>query len=247
MGVAARVAAISVVLLVVGACTTTTQQATEGFTPPAGNFRMIVMRPNVEVSVLTAGGQLERREDWTEKSRELLFHALEAQQAARGGTAAVARTNRDAGADEKLVTEMNRLHGAVGQAIRLHKYTPGFQLPTKKTTFDWTLGESAIEYGRASGNDYALMLYASDSFSSGGRVALQAMSMLGCVVGVCVMPGGGTQIAFASLVDLRTGRVVWFNYLVSTVGDIREEKGAQAMVEQLLGKMHSPKKKSPTA
>ena len=227
--------------LLLSACTTTQQNAISGFEPPKGDYKLIVMRPDVNVGVLTAGGSVEPREDWTNQARANILTALEAEQAARGGKTKVAVSLKDADADPELVTELNTLHEAVGRAIQLHKYTPGFALPTKASAFDWTLGEKARQYGSASGYDYALFLYASDSFSSGGRVALQAVSLLGCAVGVCVVPTGGQQAAFASLVDLHTGNVVWFNYLRSEVGDIRDPEGAQAMVAKLLGAMQAAK------
>ena len=56
--------------------------------------------------------------------------------------------------------------------------------------------------------------------------------------------GGGGQFAYASLVDLRTGEVVWFNVLQTgsqiagiKFGDIRSPEGAAQMVERLLGRM----------
>lgn len=233
--------ALALSMLALAACTTTKQHAAVDFKPPAGNYRLIVMRPDVTVSLLTAGGQLEQREDWSTKARENVIAALKEQQAKRGGNAAIAVTAKDAGADPAMVTQLDRLHEAVGRSIRLHKYTPGFELPTKKNAFDWTLGQLAVDYGRASGYDYALFLYAEDSFSSGGRVALQAVSMLGCVVGVCYIPPGGQQIAFVSLVDLKTGYVVWYNFLFSEKGDIREPDGARDMVDRLLEDMKAAK------
>lgn len=230
-------AALAAVALAFAGCTTTQQTATSEFRPPEGDYRLIVMRPHVKVSLLTAGGLHEPREDWTEQARGHVLTALQAQQAKRGGTAAIATSLADAGADPRLVTELERLHQAVGLTIRVHKYTPGMELPTKKNLFDWTLGQQAIEYGRQSGYDYALFLHAEDSFSSGGRVALQAVSVLGCVVGICYIPPGGMQIAFVSLVDLKTGQVVWYNFLYSEDGDIRTEKGASELVENLLDDM----------
>ena len=93
--------------------------------------------------------------------------------------------------------------------------------------------------------DYALFLYAEDSFASTGRVALQVLGIAGCAVGFCAPTiGGGGQFAYASLVDLRTGEVVWFNVLQTgsqiagiKIGDIRTPEGAAAMVERLLGRM----------
>jgi hypothetical protein len=148
----------------------------------------------------------------------------------------VAATREDAGADPALVTDLTWLHNAVGRSIQLHKYAM-YPLPTKKDRFDWTLGEQAVAFGAATNYDYALFLHAQDSFSSGGRVALQVAGFLTCMVGICVAPTGGQQIAFASLVDLKTGKVVWFNVLSSTIGDIRSREGAEKMVSTLLDKM----------
>ncbi len=235
----------AVLLLCLGGCATTTQHASTDFQKPAGNYKLIVMKPDIAVSVLTAGGMNEPREDWTLQARENVLAALKEQQAKRGGSTHVVFTSTSATSDDPVLAELDRLHEAVGTSIRLHKYTPGASLPTKKDQFDWTLGQLAVNYGASSGYDYALFLHARDSFSSGGRVALQAMSVLGCVVGVCVMPNGGIQQAFVSLVDLKTGNVVWFNYLVSPVGDIRTPEGAAKMVDKLLETMRdaTPDKK----
>lgn len=67
----------------------------------------------------------------------------------------------------------------------------------------------------------------------------------GCIVGFCAPNiGGGGQFAYASLVDLRTGEVVWFNVLQAgtqvagiNMGDIRKPEGAAQMVDRLLGRM----------
>jgi hypothetical protein len=98
-------------------------------------------------------------------------------------------------------------------------------LPTKKDNFDWTLGPG-VESLRAHYNgDYALFVYVRDSYSSGSRMA---MSLL---LGV---PTGAMQVGFASLVDLRTGRIVWFNRLISSTGSLKTDKGAAASVDNLL-------------
>jgi hypothetical protein len=230
-------AVLGVSVLVLCGCTTTKQFARSDFRPPEGGYKMIVMRPDISVSLLTAGGMPEPREDWTDQARTNVLASLLAQQEKGGGSIKIAATREEAGGDTSQVSELERLHEAVGQSILLHKYTPGQELPTKKNVFDWTLGQSAIEFGKSTGYDYALFLYARDSFSSGGRVALQAVSMLGCAVGICYIPAGGQQVAFASLVDLKTGQVVWFNFLSSSIGDIRTPAGAEQMVDKLLDGM----------
>ena len=230
----ARAALASALLL--GGCTHTKQLADIGFQPPEGSYRLIVLRPDVTVGLLTAGGAVEPREEWTTTARANILHAIEAQQAGRGGTVTIAATRDVTGSTPVAVADLDRLHAAVGAAIRIHKYV-GLALPTKKDRFDWTLGDDAVRFGRATGYDYALFLHAEDSFASSGRVAVQALGMLGCVVGVCVVAHGGQQAAFASLVDLKTGRVVWFNALASGVGDIRDPEGADTMIAKLLDRM----------
>lgn len=230
--------AVAAVLLV--GCTATKQMADSSFRPPRGDYRMIVLQPDISVGLLTAGGVVEPREDWTEQARVNVLKAFGALQAVRGGGTKVAATREDAGWDTARVADLVRLHEAVGASIALHKYA-GLGLPTKKDRFDWTLGEEAVEFGRATRFDYALFLRARDSFSSGGRVAIQVAGFLTCAVGVCILPAGGQQSAFASLVDLRTGQVVWFNTLASSVGDIRTPEGAEKLVAALLGDMKAGK------
>ena len=46
--------------------------------------------------------------------------------------------------------------------------------------------------------------------------------------------GGGTQIGVASLVDLRSGQVVWHNLLVDQTGDLRDLQGARETAGDLL-------------
>lgn len=237
-----RIGVLGLLALVASGCTSLKNQTAVGFEPPTGGYKMVVMRPDISVSVLTAGGTVEPREDWTNAAREQVLAALQKQQLAHGATTRIAITREDAGGSPEQVLELERLHEVVGQSIRIHKFTPYGELPTKRDRFDWTLGELAVQYGASSGYDYALFLFARDSFSSGGRQALQVMGFLGCAVGICMMPGGGMQAGFVSLVDLKTGNVVWFNHLVSEVGDIRTPDGASKIVDQLLSGMNDDPK-----
>ena len=225
-------------------CVSTRQVADVEFEPPQGDYNLLVMRPDVQVGTVTAGGLVEPRAEWTEQARANLLRALREQQAGRGGRTMVAETRESLpGVDPKLVADLERLHGAVGNSIALHKYF-GAELPTKRRGIDWTLGADAVKLGRATGMDYALFLYAQDSIASTERVALQVLGIAGCFIGFCAPQGGGGQAAYASLVDLRTGEVVWFNVLQTgsqlpgvAFGDIRTPDGAAQMVERLLGRM----------
>ena len=230
----------------VSACVQTRQFADAQFAPPQGDYKLLVMRPDVSVGSVTTGGMIEPRADWTEAARANLLAALRAQQASRGGNLLVLdRRDSLPGVGADTIAELERLHSAVGNSIALHKYM-GHYLPTKRGKgLDWTLGEDAVALGQRSGYDYALFLYAEDSFASGGRVALQALGIAGCFIGFCAPNvGGGGEFAYASLVDLHSGKVVWFNVLEASsqvagikMGDIRTPAGAAQMVDRLLDRM----------
>jgi hypothetical protein len=231
--------------LTLAGCVQTRQVADVEFQPPQGDYSLIVMRPDVQVGSVTAGGLVEPRAEWTEQARRNVLQALREQQGGRGGRTVIAETRESvSGVDPKLVADLERLHNAVGNSIALHKYF-GADLPTKRRQgIDWTLGQDAVTLGRATGMDYALFLYAQDSIASSERMALQVLGIAGCFIGFCAPQGGGGQVAYASLVDLRTGGVVWFNVLQTnshlpgvTFGDIRTPEGSAQMVERLLGRM----------
>ena len=227
------------------ACVQTRQFADVDFAPPQGDYRLLVMRPDVTVNHLTMGGLPEARADWTEQARANIVNALRAQQAERGGkTQVLSRRNELPGVSEETVADLERLHAAVGNSIALHKYM-GAYLPTKRGKgIEYTLGADAVELGRKTGYEYALFLYAQDNIASTGRTALQVLGIAGCAIGFCAPSGGSSQMAYASLVDLRTGEVVWFNVLQTgsqlpgvKFGDIRNPQGAAQMVDRLLDRM----------
>jgi len=232
--------------LSMSACVQTRQFADVQFTPPQGDYKLLVLRPDVTVGALTTGGMVEPRADWTDQARTNIIAALRAQQASRGGKAQfIERRNELPGVDPQEVADVERLNYAVAQSIVEHKYL-GNYLPTKREKgLDWTLGEDAVRLGQKTGYDYALFLHAEDQVASAGRIALGVIGLAGCFVGFCAPNvGGATQLDYASLVDLKTGEVVWFNVVQAgsevpgiKFGDLRTPQGAAQMVERLLGRM----------
>ena len=117
----------------------------------------------------------------------------------------------------------------VGRSIQAFSY--GYiKLPSKRGPFDWTLGEGARALQPSDDVRYALFVTGRGSFASAGR---KTASVAAALLGVS-MPLGH-QAVFASLVDLRTGQVVWFN--VARLGadtDIRTAEGARTLAAALM-------------
>jgi hypothetical protein len=206
------------------ACTHTSnkvaEQAPINWTAEAGK-RVILLDPDVELSALTAGGLPEARADWTKTAKDFIKRDVAETFNKKGiQTAAVESVS-----DPREV-QLIKLHGAVGNSMLVNAVMP---LPTKKKGFDWTLGPGVQAMREHYKGDYALFIFVRDSYTTAGR----AMVMLGAaMLGVGVQ--GGQQIGFASLVDLRTGQIVWFNRLQSSNGDLKTEQGAARTVANLL-------------
>ena len=227
-------------------CVQTKQYADLQFTPPQGDYKLLVLRPDVTVGSLTTGGMVEPRADWTDQARAAIVAALREQQAARGGKVTIIEhRNEIPGVTADELADVERLNSAVDDSIVAHKYL-GDYLPTKRGKgLDWTLGQDAVRLGQKTGYDYALFLHGEDQVASGGRIALGILGLAGCVVGFCAPNiGGAQQLDYASLVDLKTGEVVWFNVVIAgsqvpgiKFGDLRTPQGAAQMVDRLLGRM----------
>ncbi len=206
-----------------------------GYALPADKpVTIAIMRPDVEVGQLQGGGVAQPNADWTSAARRNLAEALAAHQAARGGSARVLDDASGEGA--QLVADYEALHRAVVSAIVEHKYY-GARLPTKKNRFDWTLGRGAARIGALTGSNYALFLFTRDNFASDSRKALQVVGALGCIIGACAIVGGGQHVGYASLVELSSGNIVWFDILRGSKGDVREAAGARAMVDAIMASM----------
>ena len=205
----------------------------EGFAFPTDHpVNIVVYRPDVHVGSLTTGGVDEPNADWTLGARGLIADAIRKNDKVAG--AKIVFADEPAGEDGAYLAEYRALFTAVAQSIQVHKLFPGNRLPTKKTVFDWTLGDGTQRIARFSGADYALFLYTHDAYGSAGRKTAQAMGMLGCIVGFCVLVPAGIHIGYAALVDLKSGDVVWFNADPSMGGDVRTPEGADKRALQLL-------------
>jgi hypothetical protein len=210
-----RCVAVIAIASVLSGCATY-HRGIERLSRPGETAAVVMMPVDVEIFELSAGGSLEPKANWTEASRRYLVAALRAEEQARGLAFRSLDEAELPQAARTRLDDVQRLHGAVGRAIQTHWNTPALGLPTKQGRLDWTLGPEASALAGTTGADYALFIWVRDSHSSAARVGLiVAAALLG--IGI----PGGLQIGFASLVDLRTGDIVWFNRLQRPTGDLR--------------------------
>jgi len=203
------------------------QQITE-FNRDLHQPRILVMPVDIELSELTAAGLQEPKAEWTAAAKANVIDVLREEQTARGNGMVEYDENTDTQLEEDVFHELSKLHGVIGNTIAIHSLT-NTRLPNKNGKFDWTLGPDVQKLARRYDADYALFIYVRDSYASAGRVAVIIFAAI-MRYGV----QGGTQVGYASLVDLKTGDIVWFNRLARASGDLRTKGPAQETVRTLL-------------
>ena len=196
-----------------------------GFSSLPGGAKVLLLPVDVELFSISAGGIPEPRADWTADAQKFMDAALSSK---------LKGLNLDLIAvDEKAAddfAEQVGLHAAVARSIDIHHSIGGtWALPSKQGKLDWSFDDAMVPLQQRFGAQYGLFAYVRDSYASNERkVAMVALALLG--VGL----SGGAQVGYASLVDLKSGRVIWFSHLARASGDLRERSAAAESVDALM-------------
>ncbi len=230
-----RWACVLACCLLLNACVSTqTRVAKDNAGQPlAIGGSVVLVEPDIELYEVLAGGAQEPRKVWTDSARRLYPQMAREILGQRGMIVVPDFSLPPATSNEDPLRQLMLLNQAVSISILQYSRSgssPNSGLRNKRGRFDWTLGPGVKVLRDATGADYALFTYVRDSYTSSGRVAMRVVGFL--LLGGDI--GGGYQIGLASLVDLRTGQVVWHNLLVDQAGDLRDESGARETAEDLL-------------
>jgi len=221
-----RTASLLALLAIFAGCATSQNvQQIDRLESVKENPHVILMPPDIRYYLLTAGGVSEPHAEWTEAAQANFTTAIGNFAEAIGTDLTIVDRN-NLGATH---IEYEKLHSAVGLTILQHQFGM-FKLPSKGNgaVFDWSLGPEISALADEHDADYGLFVYYRDYQASGGRVAF---AVLAAAAGVGVATG--SEHGFASLVDLRTGDVVWFNVVNVGAGELRDEASAAATVDAL--------------
>ena len=219
-----RTSAIVICFLLLSGCATTTNvQQIDKLESIDGDPRIVLMPPDIRYYLLTASGVPEANVEWTEAAKTNFSKALLDYADTIG--ADVKTISADNMSPDEIQYET--LHSAVGLTLMTHHFGMT-KLPSKAGVFDWSLGPGVDTIARNHEADYALFVYYRDYQASGGRVAF---AILAAAAGVGV--NTGSEHGFASLVDLKTGDIVWFNVVNAGVGELRDAESAAKTVDAL--------------
>jgi hypothetical protein len=189
-----------------------------------------LVRPDIDICELTAGGVRELRDDWCEIGETCVLKAMVENLSGKEIKIKTLEVGKDI---EKEVEDIQPLYRAVSLSIQLHTYGP-YLFPEKKKNFEYSIGpiDGILQ---KFGADALIFVYGIDEISTAGRKALKAASVVvGAFTGVVVMPRSGMTILSVALVEA-PGTILWYCIKSSQGGyDLRKPKSASDLVENVL-------------
>ena len=188
------------------------------------NPKILLMPIDIEICELTIAGMCEPSASWTKNSKENIILSFKEILDKRNAT--LKEYNKNQQNDE--ITQLIKLHNQVGQEIINNEYGP-FKLPTK-TEFNWSIGNKVKILKKKYKTDYAIFVFFRDQYSSTERVIYNIVT---AVLFPGIIPIGGSQLAFASLVNLNNGEITWFNGYYRSFGDVRDIENARDTVNKI--------------
>jgi hypothetical protein len=220
-----RILLCAVLLFIAGQAMGDERHLAPGFSALPAGAKLVLMPGRIELLSMDTEGELQPMPEWSDAARRNFSDAL-----LSDPRVASLPSVKLANEDVKPLEDVLALHEAVARAISDYQFG-STTLATKAGKLDWSLGESVAPIRRRSGADYALFYDVRDSYATAGRKVLATAVTL--LIGFNVV-SAGRQTGYASLVDLRTGRVVWFNRLDRATGDLRAPEGAAETLAALL-------------
>ena len=187
--------------------------------------QILLMPVDIEICELTLAGMCEPSASWTQNSRENIITSFE--EILNKRNAILKKYNMNEQQNDEII-QVIKLHTQIGQEIINNEYGP-YELPTKKE-FNWTLGKKVKLLKEKYKSDYAIFIFFRDQYSSTERIIYNIVT---AVLFPGIIPIGGSQIAFASLVNLNNGEVTWFNGYYRSFGDVRDLENARDTVNKL--------------
>lgn len=225
--------ALALAIAALGAFAAESKNLAPGFDTLPTGAKVVLMPPDVELYELGAGGFHEPKADWTEAAQKHLRAALESIESGWNIEGSELPES-----DTEAFGEVSALHAAVAQSIETHHFGPRFNaLPNKAGKLDWSFGDAVAPLRDKTQADYALFIWIRDGYNSSGRIAASfALALIGMQYRHMA-----TQAGYASLVDLRTGQVMWFNRLQRQHGDLRTPVAARDSLKALLQNFPFPR------
>lgn len=196
--------------------------------------KVLLLPVDIRVSEISAGGAVEKVEEWSKQAGVNVDTALR-ESGARIAQVQFVNLPMLTTEESEIVDNYLALYDVVGADAFTYGRGQDKAWEHKNKNFDYTLGPGLQFFRERSGADVAMFVVGADHISSGGRkAAMVAGTIFAAAFGVILVPQGGPAFVSTGIVDLETGNILWLNY--DTAGgsrDLRVPKDASAMMSEI--------------
>ena len=200
--------------------------------------RVVLMPLDIELSELSAGGQLEPKAEWTVKATEAFTSAIRSTLKKKNAELIVATIPTQDPDKAHTYYQLMKLNDVLARTVMTHHFNTHLQLPTKNGELDWNLGPDIQVLREDYQADYALFIDIQDVYVSKARVGLVVLAAGLQLNPFLLLNVPGFQEGYISLVNLENGDLVWFSPFSRRTGDLRDHESALDVADDLLEEMH---------
>ncbi len=187
---------------------------------------VLILRSDVSVNEVSPGGINQPAVELTKAAHGGLVDALGLQFKKLG----YSLQSMDPSWETPLVNDYRALINTLLDAAIHHQLFSTDPLPNKAKPLDWSIGPGLSELGAQSGADFALLFGSWGQYEARGKRMLR---LLGIQVGGLGEAESESQISYAALFDMRTGRLLWFYTDISMPGDLRHANGRSVWAKEM--------------
>ncbi len=172
---------------------------------PLAGRKVVVMKSDIELYVIRSGALPELNAGWTTSARKGVAAFLDRRLSAKKITVVSAEQVDAERKGGPLVEQLVRLQSVVADSILASHFERSDRLPTKERRFEWSLGSEAQALAERYEADYALFVAFHENYPTEDSVGPDSGRLSRRFAAMSLYRKG-----YAMLVDLESGRVVWF-------------------------------------
>ena len=232
---AGRWLALVAAVAITGCATSNTTTVHETLSEPQARplpRKLLLLPAEVRVHEVSAGGVVEKVDDWTQSASAHAMAYLREVGAARGYE--LIESPRLSAEDRAVLDEHIALYSLVAGSAYFAQHAGIAAWRERGKQFDYSLGPGLKDLAAHTGADAAVVVVGTDYISSSGRkMAMLFGVLLGAAAGTVIVPQGGVAFISVGLVDLRTGDLLWFDTQQSPNIDLRNEPDVRKAMDAI--------------
>jgi hypothetical protein len=197
--------------------------------------RVLLVQPNIRVHEISAGGVVEKVEQWSVQASDNAVKSLQESVQAQHLFELVPIAGT-AEADKATLEQHAALYALVSGSAHGAQASPFQAWRTRSSEFDYTLGPGLKDVAERNRIDAAVFLVGTDYISSAGRKAAMVFGILaGALTGVVIVPASMPAFMSVGVVDMRSGDLLWYSTdFRGGASDLRDPAVMKSLIDSML-------------